>query len=70
MPLQEPLKSQIEQRAEARGGRRDSKGKKDVAGCHYRLEGKVTSECVAFEISQSEEKKKKKNRGLCLARIS
>lgn len=45
MPLQEPSESQMEQRAEARGRRGDSKGKKDVAGCHYRLEGKVISVC-------------------------
>lgn len=62
MPLQEPSESQMEQMAEARGGRGDSKGKKDVAGCHYRLEGKVISECVAFETSQSKEKKKKKKK--------
>lgn len=62
----------MEERAEARGGKRDLKGRKDVAGCHYRLEGKVTSECVAFETSQSEDQKKKKRKkhSFCLARIS
>lgn len=62
MPLQEPSKDQMEERAEAREGKRDLKGKEDVADCHYRLEGKVTSECVAFETSQSEDKKERKKK--------
>lgn len=52
--------SQMEERVEARRGKRDSK---DVGGCHYRLEGSMTSEFVAFETSHS----KKKNRASLLA---
>lgn len=49
----------MEEKVEARRRKRNLK---DVAGCHYRFEGSMTSEYVAFESSHSE----KKNRAFLL----